>query len=208
MKKLLVGDKCKYGHILEGQNVRHVRGSIRCGLCQTNAVKKYYAKNKHKILIRLKDKWKNSDGLKQYNKDLKRIHYSLNPDLCRNKAKDKWKNNLKYREYMKKFKSAPEIKLHSNISRAIREALKKNKNGRKWEEIVGYTRKELQFHLENKFKEGMTWDNYGRWEVDHIIPRSSFDFGKPDSITECWKLDNLQPLWMPENRSKYNRITI
>ena len=88
------------------------------------------------------------------------------------KARDKWKNNLNYREYSKQFKAKPEMRLHSNISRSIRTALKEKKDGRRWESIVGYSRENLKTHLENLFKDGMAWDNYGKWEVDHIKPRS------------------------------------
>ncbi len=52
-------------------------------------------------------------------------------------------------------------------------------------------------------KEGMTYENYGEWEVDHILPFSGFDFNK---IRECCHYTNLQPLWYEENRKKSNKI--
>ncbi|MFW5903050.1 MAG: HNH endonuclease signature motif containing protein, partial [archaeon] len=65
------------------------------------------------------------------------------------------------------------------------------------EDLVGYTFNELKEHLENQFTDKMNWGNYGDyWEIDHIKPKSSFDFEKPEDqeFKDCWSLDNLQPL--------------
>jgi hypothetical protein len=69
---------------------------------------------------------------------------------------------------------------------------------------LGYTIEELMSHLEKQFTEGMTWENYGEWHVDHIKPMSSFKFESVDDpeFKECWKLENLQPLWEEDNLSK------
>ena len=62
-------------------------------------------------------------------------------------------------------------------------------------------------HLESKFTEGMTWDNYGEWHVDHKKPMTLFEFTSTDDegFKECWALDNLQPLWGKDNLSKGTR---
>ena len=69
-------------------------------------------------------------------------------------------------------------------------------------EILGYSAEELKIHLESLFKEGMTWDNYGEWHIDHIKPVSKFD--ENVDVKEVNALENLQPLWAEENLSKYN----
>jgi hypothetical protein len=113
-------------------------------------------------------------------------------------------NRDKRREYM----SQPQMRLHSNVSRAIRAALKLNKAGRRWESLVGYSRADLVAHLERQFVDGMSWENYGKWEIDHIRPRVSFAFmaAEDPQFRECWALANLQPLWMRDNRSKHARL--
>ena len=48
----------------------------------------------------------------------------------------------------------------------------------------------------------MTWENYGEWEVDHILPCASFDLEQPEAQRQCFHYTNLQPLWKADNRSK------
>ena len=73
--------------------------------------------------------------------------------------------------------------------------------------MLGYTIEELMNHLEKQFTEGMTWDNYGEWHVDHKKPMALFGFTSTDDtgFKECWSLDNLQPLWGKDNLSKGTR---
>ncbi len=60
----------------------------------------------------------------------------------------------------------------------------------------------------NKFKDGMTWDNYGEWHVDHIQPISAHSIQEigDDEFMRCWSLTNLQPMWGEENIKKSNKI--
>ena len=124
------------------------------------------------------------------------------------------KNNVDHcREYKKlqirKYRAeSPEFRLHNNISRVVNLTLNGKKAGKKWEEIVGYTASDLIKHLENLFTEGMTWNNYGEWHVDHIVPRKMFVLedvnGDIDweTVSGCWDLSNLQPLWAKDNLVK------
>lgn len=67
-------------------------------------------------------------------------------------------------------------------------------------EILGYSPSLLKESIESKFTEGMVWENYGEWHIDHIRPISSFDKNvKPSVIND---LNNLQPLWAFDNLSK------
>ena len=56
----------------------------------------------------------------------------------------------------------------------------------------------------------MSWDNYGEWHVDHIIPIDYFlknhDFNDVEIQKECFNYKNLQPLWSLENLKKGSKI--
>ena len=68
--------------------------------------------------------------------------------------------------------------------------------------LTGCTIPYLRGYLEGKFKEGMTWENYGSWHVDHIKPCASFDLTKKEEQEKCFHYTNLQPLWALENIKK------
>jgi len=111
----------------------------------------------------------------------------------------------KKRIALRKYRStSPKKRLKDNISCYIYQAIRGTKNYRKWQTLTGYTLEELMSHLESQFKDGMTWDNYGKWHIDHIRPIASFNFTKPEDegFVQCWSLSNLQPLWAKDNLSK------
>jgi hypothetical protein len=54
----------------------------------------------------------------------------------------------------------------------------------------------------------MSWENYGKWHIDHRIPIDAFNFTCPEDIdfTQCWALRNLRPLWAVDNIKKSNKL--
>lgn len=78
-------------------------------------------------------------------------------------------------------------------------ALKKKIRSKHTRELLGCEIDFFKKHLENKFIEGMTWNNYGKWHVDHIKPCSSFNLSKEKELLECFNYKNLQPLWAKDN---------
>lgn len=98
----------------------------------------------------------------------------------------------------------PGYDISKRISHGIRLAIKANKAGRRWEELVGYSLGDLTKHLERQFTPGMSWDNRDEWHIDHIVPQASFKVSDPDDdeFKACWSLTNLRPLWADKNMSK------
>lgn len=94
--------------------------------------------------------------------------------------------------------------LRSRLWHAINEQKAKKTNDT--HTLVGCSIEELKQHLEKQFKEGMTWDNYGEWHIDHIIPCSKFDLTKKEEQLKCFNYTNLQPLWAEENIKKGDKI--
>jgi len=160
--------------------------------------KKYYITHKQEKKKHEKERYiKLKEGKKEYNKKY-RIE---NRGKLNKKDRERYKNNISYR-------------INKNISSAIRKSLEGNKNGRHWEDLVGYDTMELKKHLEAQFKSGMTWGNYGhgndKWNIDHRIPISLFNIDgiKSKGFKKCWELSNLQPLWQPDNFMKNNKLFI
>jgi hypothetical protein len=71
---------------------------------------------------------------------------------------------------------------------------------------------ELKIYLEKQFKDGMTWDNYGLWHIDHRKPLAKFDLTNRQQLLEAVHYTNLQPLWAYDNQHKgakvYEQYTI
>lgn len=60
-------------------------------------------------------------------------------------------------------------------------------------DMLGYSAIELKKHIELQFTSGMTWDNYGEWQIDHIVGVINFD--KNTDVSIVCALSNLKPLW-------------
>lgn len=57
-------------------------------------------------------------------------------------------------------------------------------------------------HIENQFQSGMTWQNHGKWHIDHIKPLAAFNLFTLKEQKKAFHYTNLQPLWAKDNLSK------
>lgn len=173
---------------------------------------------------------RNADGYCNHCKVCDRIHrqhyYQLNKDKIR-----AWSlaNPEKFKESKRKYAARPEIiikrrewkrtadkkylanpinRVNNNMRGNMYHALKTKKAFRKWESLAGYTLEDLIKHITPLLVNGMTWDNYGEWHIDHIKPKSLFKYQSTDDpqFKECWSLANLQPLWKIDNIKKGNKF--
>lgn len=87
-----------------------------------------------------------------------------------------------------------------NLRKRLNKLLKFN--GKSHIVNLGCSVEQLKKYLESKFQVGMTWDNYGKWHVDHIKPLSKFDIA---NYKEACHYTNLQPLWAKDNIRKGNK---
>ena len=115
-------------------------------------------------------------------------------------------NECKSKYYKNKKKDDIIYRLSTIIRSMISSYIKSNgvKKSRRSEEIIGCKFKEFKIYLESKFLDGMTWENYGSWHIDHIIPIS---YAKSEKdIYRLNHFSNFQPLWAKDNLSKGNRF--
>lgn len=209
---------------IEKDKDQFVKNTNCCKECKSLYIKKYYQENKEIILEKEKIKYNsNKDQILERQKkysDTKKEEISIYQKEYRRKNKEKLDKKRKdylsenselikkYRRnrYKERYKNDLSFKLrviHRNILKRVLSFKKYESSS----ELLGYTSIELRENLESKFKEGMSWDNYGEWEIDHIRPVSSFDLEKtPPSIVNS--LDNLQPLWKIENIIKGNKYEL
>ena len=121
------------------------------------------------------------------------------------------KNKIKILNYERKYVShRMKLDVNFKIKRLLRKrlynALKDGQKNGSAVRDLGCSIRFLKAYIESKFKKGMSWKNWGyglnKWNIDHIVPLSSFDFTDKDQILQACHYTNLQPLWQPENLSK------
>ena len=172
-----------------------------------------YTNNKHK-------QWKLNNPEKA--RDRNKQWYKNNRDKAI-AAHEKWRINNRelsrntQRAYQnKRNKEDLRYNLSGKISSAIGESLRRtklikgNKNGRHWEDLVGYKLIDLIKRLKKTMPEGYTWNDVlnGKLHIDHKIPISAFNFTTPEHIDfkRCWALENLRLLPARENIIKSNKL--
>ena len=100
-------------------------------------------------------------------------------------------------------------RIASNASNRVRKALrsfdltKENKTI----DLLECNVNDLRAHLESQFEEGMFWENYGDWHIDHILPCNLFDLSRECEQKRCFHYTNLQPLWGRDNIIKSDTVS-
>lgn len=183
---------------------------------QKIATAEWIKKNKEYISKKNKIRHKKNMSVEQYRKENvarvqkwyfenkeKKLAYDKkrreeNPQRIRDN-RNKWKK--------KQWANKTEYMIKEILSKRVRNALNAVyiKKVARTKNLVGCEISFLKQYIANKFKKGMSWDNYGEWEIDHIRPCSSYNLKDPEQQLECFNYSNLQPLWKKENRKKSDK---
>ena len=145
---------------------------------------------------------KNKERMTEYNK---KYWVETKEEQTEKHRQWKDKNRDHINQYFKnKRKTDPNYQISDNLRSRLRKALKDQdvKKTQRTLDLIGCSIDFLKGWLESKFKEGMTWENYGEWHIDHIKPCIKFNLSDEVQQTKCFNYKNLQPLWASENTSK------
>lgn len=94
--------------------------------------------------------------------------------------------------------SAYALKIKKQIQQVY--ARKQNSVGPKLYSILGCQAQDFISHINSQLNNGMNENNYGEWQLDHIIPLSSAK--SIDDVNRLCHYTNYQPLWRKDNRKK------
>lgn len=130
----------------------------------------------------------------------KRVEYQKTP-----KYKE-WAKTYVREYYNNRRKTDSNFRILCNLRRRINHVIKDNYKSETTMELLGCELENLKKHLESKFTDGMTWNNYGKWHIDHKLPCSLFDLSKLEEQRKCFHYSNLQPLWATDNIRKSLKI--
>lgn len=104
----------------------------------------------------------------------------------------------------------PAYKLLVYARNYIRHALVDGDKVAHTEQLLGCKIEYFKRHLEDRFVEGMSWNNWtnktGGWSIDHILPCGLFDLSIPSHQYACFGHLNLRPLWHIENVKKQDYL--
>lgn len=229
-KYYFTGIACVKGHI-----ARRRTSNSACLECELLNAKDKYHKHKHKNREKTNELsraryWRDIERSREIGrarvsarrkispekeKAARQRRHEANPTEARERMRQWRLKNLERsraasRKSARKKRETPCGRLNSSMSAGIRMSIRAGaKGGRKWEYLVGYSVQQLKDHLEALFVPGMTWENYGKWEIDHKVPLSAHNFDTAEDIDfkRAWALSNLQPLWMSDNRSKGSKLS-
>jgi hypothetical protein len=193
-------NKCKSGKL-------GVHG--HCRECQKKVRRDWYLKHRTEILLQLK-----SPEMKEYIKKTRYNKYHTdsiwkNIILEQNRIRRRSEPaKIKARIQRKRWYEIPQNKIACSLRTRIRKALKFKIKIDTTESLLGCSFDSAKQYIESLFLPGMTWKNYGKWHIDHIIPCSYFDLKDAKQQKICFNFRNLQPLWSNTNISKGNKINI
>lgn len=134
---------------------------------------------------------------------------------CRNaKYTKKWLENpdniIKRREYNREYSknsynNLSEYKRYNKILSSLKTKLNINSKCDINHKNYIKNKKEFIELFEKKFDENMNWNNYGTyWEIDHIVSAlKMIRLGYSDE--EINDIENVRPLTIKENRSRYKK---
>jgi len=169
------------------------------------ALKKYLQSEKGKLQKKYFQSEKGKTALNKYKKSEKG-----KATLARIYSSEKFKeeNRKRLKRY---YKEDPKFRFFNGMRSRVKEFLRK-KNSHKENKLfkyIGCSKQHFINHIEKQFRQGMSWDNWGKvWELDHIVPLASFKDLNEKNFNIAFNYRNHQPLLVKENsykRAKFNK---
>ena len=174
LTRYFTGRPCKNGHIAE-----RMVSTMSCVECKNAHGRARYARNPEAAIEKVKS-WQNAN----------REHH----------------NARAVRYISERRKTDPLFAFKCHIKSMIATSIKRRgftKRSRTFE-ILGCTFDEFKVQIERQFMPGMTWDNRGEWQIDHIIPLATAK--TEEDVIALNHVSNLRPLWAGDNMQKRDKL--
>lgn len=188
--------KCNIEKILLDENFAKYKGKWRaeCRSCGRQVCREYKARNRQQISEYNKAyKSSNKQSVSEYNKK----YYHDNIEKMQEK-------NLKTHERLRE--TNPAFKISGNLRTRIGKLVSGENKSKSSMELLGCDLKFFLKWLEFQFELGMTFDNYGEWHLDHVLPCAKFDLTNLLDQRKCFHWTNYRPAWAEDNIRKGDKI--
>ena len=136
-----------------------------------------------------------------------RYHTSQKENQKQYRLAHKAELTVYYREYrQERIKTDLNYKLSRYLRTRLYNAVKGGYRGSSAVRDLGCSLDFFTKYIAQKFTIGMSWDNYGEWHLDHIVPLASFDLSDREQCLLACHYSNMQPLWATDNLVKGPKI--
>lgn len=163
--------------------------------------RKNYRENNKKVIALKKKEYAINNREKLRNKG--RLYVEQNKEKI-----SKYKSQYKTRRW----RTDPFFRLKENLRNRLYSFLSGRDKSINTMNLLGCDLEQLKTHIQSKFYphpetgEQMSWENYGRWHVDHIKPLAMFDSSNLEHQKIVMHYSNLQPLWAIDNLKKGSKF--
>lgn len=185
LKRYFTGEPCKRGHVDE-----RIVSSFECCECNRIKANEHHKNNREASLKKMAERRAKPESRAANAAYL--AAYRVTPEA--RAARAAW--------HKERYATDPVYAIAKRARNLVSDALIRH-GFRKTccaEEILGCTIAEFKRHIEKQFKDGMSWENRSKWELDHIIPIASAT--TQDEALALNRFTNLRPLWKKANRAK------
>lgn len=163
-----------------------------------------YQKSEKGKEVRKKTRKKNIDKWREYDRQYRQTEIGK---LSVRKTRQKRKENGKTNELARNRRKNINHRLSNNMRLRIWKALNGINKSENTRNLLGCTINDFKKHIEEQFKNGMNWNNYGTlWNIDHYIPCNYFDLSKDINQKICFHYLNMRPMYNEDNIRKHDNI--
>jgi len=169
-------------------------------------INKYLEKNPHMTSKERIKKYREDPNFVKKEKERIREYRKKNIEKERERRKEYYHNNkklerVKSNEWKKnKIKTDGFYRMKINLRHRLRDYLFGETKSKRTHDIVGIDKESFKLYIESKFTKGMSWENYGKWHLDHIKPLCMAKDNEELLLLNHYT--NLQPLWAEDNIKK------
>lgn len=198
------------------KETEHYCSNGNCKPCANKKSNSHYQENKSACKGRFKV---NYEAKKEERNRKTKEYYENNKEHLLHKCREyrennkeriiAWRKSSKAMEDHRKRQAKRLQTRHGKVEQFLRNSIHRiisNKNGENSFSLCGYSKNELISRVESTFKKGMSWDNYGEWHIDHIIPISLLVKNGCEDPKMVNALGNLRAMWAKENIAKHNNF--
>ena len=183
-----------------------------CKECWSTKGKAYVRNNSEKIKIYKKGYYDENKEIiagktKKYREENKEVIAKRKSEynqqehiMIKNQERYQREKEERNRVNRERYKNEPLYRLKRKITSSIKQAIKKKCRSQFLSCSTGF----LKWWLKAQWTEGMSWENYGEWVVDHRTPLASAK--TEEDMIKLNHPSNLQPMWYKDNQKKSAKI--